>query len=70
MENKKLIELNLLANLNKRMIDELYKARPDPEITKDECREAWEETVWSKIIKDETNKCREDKTTHRPNQIP
>lgn len=70
MENKKLIELNLLANLNKRMIDELYKARPDPEITNEECREAWEETVWSKIIKDEINKCREDKATHRPNQIP
>lgn len=70
LENKSLIELNVLALLNKKMADELYKARPDPDITKEECRELWESTVWHKIIKDEINKRTKDKTTYRLNKSP
>jgi len=49
LENK----IQALQKLNEKMIDAMYENRPTKDVTREECRELWEETVWCKILKNE-----------------
>jgi len=62
LENK----IQALQKLNEKMIDAMYETRPTKDITREECRELWEETVWHKILKNEIREYKNEQQGENP----